>query len=162
MAELRRLAESVGLQNPTTYIQSGNLIFDVDSDDDGFADRLERVLAEQFGFDVPVLTRSRAALAGVARSHPLASPGLEERFLMVAFLDSQPDVEIDEVIEQADFAPDLFQQSGKDVYLAYPSGLGRSRLSHDLLQRRLGVRVTIRNWRTILRLVDLSSPESRS
>ena len=162
MAELRRIAVSVGLHNPVTYIQSGNLVFDVEPGDGDFDRRLEDALSEHFGFDVPVLTRSREELEGVAGSHPLASPGLEERFLMVAFLERTPEMQIGEVIDAAEFAPDMFEQSGKDVYLAYPNGQGRSKLSHDLLQRRLGVRVTIRNWRTIVRLLELSGPESRS
>jgi len=161
MAELRQLASSVGLHDPVTYIQSGNLVFDVDAGDTGFAERLENALAERYGFEVPVLTRSREELESLARSHPLASPGLEERFLMVAFMERTPEVRVEEVIDAVEFAPDTFEQSGKNVYLAYPNGQGRSRLSHDLLQRRLGVRVTIRNWRTVVRLVELADPDGR-
>lgn len=161
MAELRDLASSLELHNPVTYIQSGNLIFDVAAGDTGFAQRLETALAERYGFEVPVVARSREELEQVAREHPLASPGLEDRFLMVAFLDREPDVAMDEAIKADEFEPDRFDQRGWDVYLAYPNGIGRSRLSHGLIQRRLGVRATIRNWRTILRLVELADPRTR-
>ena len=80
---------------------------------------------------------------------------------MVAFLERTPEVRVEEAIDAVEFARDAFEQSGKDVYLAYPNGQGRSKLSHDLLQRRLGVRVTFRNWRTIVRLVELAGPDGR-
>lgn len=162
MADLRALAESVGLHDPTSYIRSGNLVFDVDDGDTRFAERLETALSERFGFEIPVVTRSRAELADVAQTHPLASPHLEERFLMVAFLDRRPDVDIHEVMDEEDFAPDRFDLRGRDVFLAYPNGQGRSKLSHDVLQRRLDVRATIRNWKTISKLVELSDPAVRS
>lgn len=161
MAELRDLATSLELRNPVTYIQSGNLVFDVASDDSDFAERLETALAERYQFEIPVVTRSAQELLGVAHRHPLASPGVEEKFLMVAFLDREPDVAMGDVIDGNDYDPDRFDQRGRDVYLVYPNGIGRSRLSHDLIQRRLEVRATIRNWRTILRLVDLADPQTR-
>lgn len=162
MSELKGLAESLRLHNPTTYIQSGNLIFEVDNGDTDFAERLEAALASQFGFEVPVVARSATELVRIARSHPFASLGLEQRFLMVAFLGQAPDVDIHGAIDVADFEPDRYELQGRELYLAYPNGLGRSRLTHDLLQRRLEVRATIRNWRTVLRLAELVSPRIRS
>jgi uncharacterized protein (DUF1697 family) len=161
MAELRDLSISLDLHNPTTYIRSGNLVFDVAPGDIGFSQRLETALSDRYGFDIPVVTRSKEELEQLASEHPLASPELEDRFLMVAFLDSEPDVAMDEVIDSKEFEPDRFDQRGRNVYLAYPGGIGRSKLSHDLIQRRLGVRATIRNWRTILRLVEMADPETR-
>jgi uncharacterized protein (DUF1697 family) len=162
MAELRALAKSLNLRNPVTYIQSGNLIFDVAPDDTGFAQRLETALTGRYGFEIPVVTRSADELERLAREHPLASPELEDRFLMIAFLDREPAVAMDEVIDPDEFGPDRFDQRGWDIYLAYPNGIGRSKLSHHLIQRRLGVQATIRNWRTILRLVELAGGDNQS
>jgi uncharacterized protein (DUF1697 family) len=161
MEALRGLAESLGLSNPTTYIQSGNLVFDADDDTTRLTRLLESALEQRFGFEIPVVTRTGAELEEVARSHPFTSLGLDERYLMVAFLDREPEVDIGDVLDAEDLQPDRFELSGREVYLAYPNGSGRSRLTHDLLQRRLAVTATIRNRRTILRLLELSRPNSR-
>lgn len=161
MAELRGLAESLGLRNPVTYIQSGNLVFDADEDTLGPARLLETALEQRFGFEIPVVTRTGTEWEEVARSHPFQSLGIEERYLMVAFLDREPEVEIGDVLDAEHLEPDRFELSGREIFLAYPNGSGRSRLTHDLLQRRLAVKATIRNRRTIFRLLELSRPASR-
>lgn len=78
---------------------------------------------------------------------------------MVAFLDRRPTVNAVEVLDPIDYAPDRFQLVGREVYLEYPNGSGRSKLNQPLLEQRLAVRATIRNWNTITKLVELAEAE---
>jgi uncharacterized protein (DUF1697 family) len=51
--------------------------------------------------------------------------------------------------------PDRFAVSGTEVYLRYPNGSGRSKLSLDYFERKLEVSGTARNWNTVTRLSEL-------
>jgi uncharacterized protein (DUF1697 family) len=152
MKELRDLAASLGLGEPETYIQSGNLLFDHDAPEADTVGLLESALLERFGFFVPVMLRTGDELAKVAAAHPLDSHTTDPRFLMVAFLDRVPDMEAPDVIEPDGYLPDRYQSAGRDIYLVYPRGSGRSKLDHSLLERRLRVRATVRNWKTVAAL----------
>ncbi len=155
MADLRDLAASLGFGDPVTYIQSGNLVFDTHLDDIATVATLASALEDRFGFPVPVMVRSAAELGAVAASHPFAALELEPRFLMVAFLDRVPTV--DAVIDAASYLPDRFTIDGREVYLAYPNGSGRSKLNHTLLEGRLGASATIRNWPSVTTLAELAA-----
>ena len=117
---------------------------------------LEGALHQEFGFKVPVISRSAEEIAGVASSHPFAELGLDDRLLHVAFLDRAPDQPLDDQIDATHYLPDRFHSDGREVYLAYPTGSGRSKLSHALLERYLGVSATSRNWRTVSKLAELA------
>jgi uncharacterized protein (DUF1697 family) len=39
----------------------------------------------------------------------------------------------------------------------FPNGYGRSKLNNALLERRLGVAATTRNWRTVTALAELTA-----
>jgi uncharacterized protein (DUF1697 family) len=155
MDELQAVAESIGFRSVSTYIQSGNLLFESDRDETGVCTQLAKAIAERFGFDVPVIARSSDDFLAVAESHPFSDLDLDPRFLHVGFLDRLPTAEPAAAIPAADFAPDRIVVHGRDVYLAYPNGSARSRLTVPLLESRLGASLTARNWKTVRRLADL-------
>lgn len=155
MADLREIAASIELGEPETYVQSGNLVVSTDLDEAELARRLRAAIAARFEFDVPVVSRSADQFAAIADSHPFENLGLDDRFLQVAFLDRVPDGNVDALIDPADYEPDRLEVSGRETYLAYPKGSGRSRLNHSLLERKLGATVTTRNWRTVQKLGEM-------
>lgn len=156
MADLRGIASSLGLLEPETYVQSGNLIIGTELDENDLADRIRAAIADRFGFDVAVISRSGDEFADIAGSHPYENLGLDDRLLHVAFLDRAPDGDMGALIDAAEYEPDRFETDGREVYLAYPNGSGRSKLNHTLLERVLGVTVTTRNWRTVTKLAEMT------
>jgi len=157
MVELRDLAAGIGFGDPVTYIQSGNLVFDTDLDEEASVTALATALTDRFGFDVSVIVRSAADVVAVAASHPFDGLDLEARFFMVAFLDRAPTVDVPTAIDPDSYLPDRFTVEGREVYLAYPNGSGRSRLTHTVLERRLQVGATVRNWPTVTTLAALAT-----
>ena len=152
MAELRVLVERNGGGSVGSYIQSGNVLFThEETDRAALARRLEDAVAAAFGVTSPVVLRTSAELARIAGSHPF---GTDTDRTHVAFLDRAPDEP--GALESVEAAPDLFELDGTEVYLRYPNGVHGSRLTGALLERRLGVRATIRNWRTVTRLAELA------
>ena len=53
--------------------------------------------------------------------------------------------------------PERIAASHREAYLVYPEGIGRSKLTNALIERRLGVRGTGRNWNTVLKLAAMTS-----
>lgn len=157
MADLRELATTIGLTDPETYVQSGNLMFETDLDEAGTIAALEETLKARFGFEMPVISRSADEIREVAAHHPFSQLGLDNRLLQVAFLDRPPQQPVGDLIEADEYEPDRFQADGREIYLAYPNGSARSKLGHALLESRLGVAVTLRNWRTVSRLAEMAS-----
>lgn len=159
MGELRDLAEEIGLSQPETYVRSGNLVVDTSLSESDLVTNLQEAIQDRFRLEVPVICRSAGEFRRIAGSHPFSDLGLDDRMLHVAFLDREPEQAVDDLIDAKQYAPDRLTADGREVYLAYPDGSGRSKLNHSLLERRLGVSVTARNWRTITNLAVMA--ESR-
>lgn len=156
MARLRELAAEIGLDHPETYIQSGNLVFSTHLDEAGTVGALESALHSEFGFEVPVICRSADEIEAVSSGHPFSDLGLDDRLLQVAFLDRPPAQAVESLISADEFAPDRFKGDGREIYLAYPDGSARSKLGHALLESRLGVSATLRNWRSVSKLAEMA------
>ena len=158
MADLRALVASLGYTDVASYIQSGNLVFNAMADEPSVVAELEAAIERTFGFAVPVIVRTAEEMTAVAASHPLVDAAAHPRRAMVAFLDRAPAVDPSAAMGADEYLPDRFTLSGREVYLDYPDGSARSKLTHSLLERSLEVRATIRNWNTVTKLVQLSSP----
>ena len=155
MAELRDLADELGLDAPETYLRSGNLVIDSDLSEPALARALGDGIEKRFGLNVPVVCRSSEELGRIASAHPFSSLGLDDKLLHVAFLDREPEEKLDGMLDQADYLPDRLESVGREIYLAYPNGSGRSKLGQGLLEHLLGVTVTARNWRTVTKLSEM-------
>jgi uncharacterized protein (DUF1697 family) len=155
MGDLRHLAEHIGLADPETYVRSGNLVVESDLSESEVAGLLEGSIEDRFGLQIPIICRSGGELARVASSHPFSGLGLEDRMLHVAFLDREPGQDASSLIDAAKYEPDRLELDGREVYLAYPNGSGRSKLNHSLLEQRLEVSATARNWRTVSTLAEM-------
>lgn len=153
MADLRRMLEALGCTDVRTYIQSGNVALRAPA---RLAARLpaalEDAIEEERGFRRPVLLRSEAEIRAVLADNPF--PDVEDhKQLHVAFLGDAPAP--DRVIDPARSPGDRFALRGRELYLHYPNGVGRSKLDNAYLERALGTTSTMRNWRTVGALVDL-------
>lgn len=157
MAQLRELATDIGLDDPATYVQSGNLVFDTDLTESEVVSILGAGLSDRFGLEIPVISRSADEMERVADGHPLSHLELDDRLLQVAFLDREPSEDVADLIDPNGYEPDEYEWEGREIYIAYPKGSGRSKLNHSLLEQRLSVTVTLRNWRTVTKLAGMAA-----
>lgn len=147
MAELRQLADRLGAGDIATHLASGNLVCTPPEAPGAFADRLTAAVEETYGFAVPVVTRTAAELAAILADDPFAgiadNPSTELVYLFAA-----PVAESGRCAlpltggEQAAWADD-------QVRVWHDRGVHGSKVSHSLLERRLGFTVTARNVRTL-------------
>ena len=53
-------------------------------------------------------------------------------------------------------APDEFKVIGREIYFWMPNGMGRSKLTNQYFDSKLKTTSTFRNWKTLLKLVELT------
>jgi uncharacterized protein (DUF1697 family) len=157
MKDLRALCEELGLEDVTTYVQSGNVVFtSAAGSETEAAAQIERELDSCLGLTVTVLVRSGEQLAEIVAANPFRDRGSEPTRLHVTFLAAAPaDDAVGELAAES-FEPDEFEVVGREVYLHCPGGYGKSKLSNAYFERKLGVVGTTRNWRTVTTLAELA------
>ncbi|MCC5574858.1 DUF1697 domain-containing protein [Microtetraspora sp. AC03309] len=154
MADLRALLEKLGHTEVRTHLRSGNAMFtSADERPERIASLIEREITGQLGLTVPVIVRTAAELRQVVEDNPLdvRDPA---RFA-VMFLAGTPDPALLEGIDPAAYAPEEMRVGRRELYMYFPEGLRRTRLQ-PLLEKRLNVTATARNWNTVTRLLALA------
>ena len=157
MRDLRELFESLGHEDVATYVQSGNVVFRARGDAASLTKAIERRIARDLGLDVAVILRSNTQLERVVAANPFAKKEREPTRLHVTFLADTPPRAAVRELSAGDFTPDALHVQGKEVYLHTPQGYGRTKLSGGFFEKRLGVVATTRNWRTVTKLVELTT-----
>jgi uncharacterized protein (DUF1697 family) len=156
MAQLRALLEGLGYTDVATLLQSGNAVFTCKAKPPAqLARHIEAAIAEQLGFEVAVLVRTRDELAAAIQANPLGAIDNPSRFL-VTFLSGVPDPKRLRELDPASYLPDEFRVVGREIYARFPNGIGTSKLAVVLGGLRLGVTPTARNWTTVTKLLELA------
>ena len=153
MADLRAVVAKLGYVDVETYIQSGNVVFRSSSKEAALVGQLEDAIARSFSLQIPVVVRSKAQLAAVLAADPF--PDAASNMAHVAFLSGTPSAKAVAALDPDRSPPDAFQVVGREVYLHYPNGSGRSKLTGDYLERMLDVRATVRNRNTVTKLLAM-------
>ncbi len=156
MPALREIAESLGHRDVETYLQSGNVVFTPAERAHGDLGRaLEAAIADATGLDVPVLVRSGEDLARIVAANPYAVG--DPTRVVVAFLGEAVAPARLGLGDLASYAPDELTQIGRELFISVPNGQGRSKLMEALTKRRLPTVVTVRNWRTVVALAEMTA-----
>ncbi len=155
MADLRRLLEALGYEAVATYIQSGNVVFTSPAKEADVARDIAAAIKDEFGFDVPVVVRSRAQLTKVLVHNPYLEANADPSKLHVTFLASKPAAASIATLDPERSTPDEFTVRGREIFMFLPNGMGRSKLTTDYFERRLGTSATAWNWNTVNKLLDL-------
>ena len=154
MKDLAALFAAAACTEVETYIQSGNVVFEAPR---GAESRLPALLGREldrrFGLKVPVVMRTAAELRDVVVGCPVTGHELEH--LHVAFLADRPDARRVATLDPERSPPDTFRVRGREIYLHLPNGVARTRLTNAYLDATLATTSTLRNWRTVQKLLEL-------
>jgi uncharacterized protein (DUF1697 family) len=152
MAALRELFEELGHDDVKTYVNSGNVVF---GGRKATAKKLEQAIEDAFGFDVAVVLRTRDELAAVVEANPFAGVADNpSRYLVLFSGGGKIDAARAEGVEGGD--GERFAIVGAEAYLWLPGGFQKSPLLKNLNEKRLGVTLTGRNWRTVEKLLAMT------
>lgn len=156
MAELRAVAQGLGLTNVATYIQSGNLLFDAPAGAAKHEAALEAALADHFGFEVAVLVRTAKQVRALPAANPFrAEAAATPKLVMLMLTKAAPRADAPVALAERATADERAALAGGALWLHLPNGSARSKWTPALLARLAGSTTTTRNWNTLLKLVEL-------
>jgi uncharacterized protein (DUF1697 family) len=156
MPQLRAALQAAGMDEVTTYVQSGNVVLDSTAKPDALAGAVEGVIAQEFGLQVAVVVRTRTELAKVLARDPFGDVAEQEKLYQVTFCARKPaKAALAKVAERAVEGERLLAH-GREIYAWFPHGVGRSKLAAQLSRQDFGVVATARNWTTVKKLLALA------
>jgi uncharacterized protein (DUF1697 family) len=158
MEALRALYESIGLRDPQTYVQSGNVVFRTNERNlIAVATKIEKAIERSFGFRTPVVVRTSSELRDVIARNPFARRrGIDPSKLLVTFLAGDPSAEAREQALQIKADPEEMHIDGREVYMYFPNGLARPKLSWVVVEKKLQTPGTGRNWNSVTKLLEIA------
>jgi uncharacterized protein (DUF1697 family) len=159
MEDLKALYEQMEFRNITTYIQSGNAIFNAGEDHAtaDLAGMIEKGIERKYGFFVPVIVRTFKEMQHILTKNPLLQEAdINRDKLHITFLDRTPGQAVLESVAKLDFPPDRFIILDKDVYIYCPDGYGGTKIDNSFFENRLKVNATTRNWKTVVKLIEIA------
>ncbi len=146
MEELRRYFEPLEFSNVSTFIASGNVIFEAHEPADELEGRIEQHLEQCLGYAVGTFIRDESEIKAIAEHDPFGDDGTS----YVVLLRQAPDRQTRERIEQLSSDADLVKVHGREIYwqprIFHFSSVGSE------LQKILRREHTIRNANTLRRL----------
>ena len=161
MSALREMLGELGFGDVRSLLQSGNLLFGTDrrTTTAALEALLEKETAKRLGVSPDYVVRSAAEWAAVVANNPAPDEAKRDPgHLVVMFLKHAAAAKNVKKLEAAIRGRETVRAVGKQLYVVYPDGIGRSKLTNAVIERELGTRATGRNWNTVLKLAALLAP----
>lgn len=154
MADLRELLLGLDLEQPRSLLQTGNLVFGAERQSPAGLERLleteaERRLHLRTDFFVRTAKEWRALIA----ANPYPDEAVRDpSHLIVMFCKESVGPAAVVALQAAIRGRERVAAAGRQAYITYPDGIGRSRVTNTVIEKKLGTRGTGRNWNTVLKL----------
>lgn len=155
MKPLRSALEKAGLRQVRSYLQSGNLVFDSALAQRSLGSTIQAIIESSCGFCPTVVLRTSTAFKQLAEVHPFAGASDDWTKLQVAFLSARPSPAALRDLQMPPTAREQYVCAGAELYLYYPDGLARTKVTGQFWETRLQQACTMRNWKTVQALVGL-------
>ena len=154
MEELRRLFEDMGFAGVSTFIASGNVIFEqVTGEPAAVEARIEDGLERALGYEVATFLRSEEEIAGLVSNSPFTAREIENAAaLNVGLLKAPLDKTRLAVLATLTTEIDDFRAPGREVHWRCLRKQNESKFSNALFERRVGARITFRSASSLARL----------
>jgi len=158
MGQLRDSIAEAGFAAVRSLLNSGNVVFRGDAQSPAEIEvLLERETAKQFDARPAFFVRTAEELATVIADNPFPEDAARDPgHLVVMFLKAAAEPSAVDALRAAVAGPEVIYARGRHLYITYPAGIGRSRLTNALIETKLGTRGTARNWNTVLKLSALA------
>ena len=158
MDALKALCVSLKLKDPQTYVQSGNVIFKTEEKDLAkLTKRIQDAIERKVGFRPEVILRSAAEFREVITRNPFAKRnGIEPGKLLVNFLAADPGREARDKALAIKTDPEELHIIGREAYIYFPNGQGKSKLPWPAIERTLKTSGTGRNWNSVTKMLEIA------
>lgn len=159
MSDLRAFVEALGFDDVCTLLQTGNVVFEGKTQSSATLERqLESEAQKGLVLQTDFMVRRGAEFAAVVKQNPFPTDAMRDPgHLVVQFLKDAPSAAAVKSLQDAINGPEVVRAIGKQLYVVYPAGIGRSKLTTKLIESKLGTRATGRNWNTVVKLAALAT-----
>ena len=163
MDALRALYRSLNLQDPRTYVQSGNVIFRTkEKNASRLSKQIQAAIERTFKCNSEVILRTPDEFRKVVASNPFSGrPEIEPGKLLVTFLSGEPPASAQQTLEVFKRHPEEIHLLGRELYIYFPNGAGRSKLPWASLAKQMKVQGTARNWNSVLKMLEIAEELER-
>jgi len=158
MEELHALYESMKLDDPRSYVQSGNVIFRTkEKNSPQLAKKIQKNIEKKFGCCPEVILRTAEELRRVIAANPFPEQAKSEPGkVLVTFLAGEPPRDAEANLEKFKGLPEELHLKGRELYIYFPDGAGRSRLPWSTVEKFLKVTGTARNWNSVQAMLKIA------
>jgi uncharacterized protein (DUF1697 family) len=158
MSDLRELLAALGMKGVQTLLQSGNAVFQSDARTSAQLEPvLEGAMAKQLHVETAVIVRSHKEWKGMIANNPFPKEAKQDPSHLLALpLKESPARGAAGALQDAISGREVVRVDGRCAYIIYPDGIGRSKLTSTLIEKKLGTRATGRNWNTVMKLDALA------
>ena len=157
MADLRTLLSQNGLEDVKTYIQSGNILFNSEMQTKAELSLfIENLLLKNYGWEIPSLILEQGDLEKLIINNPypnITKDSTNKPYVCIPKT-SLTKKQIIALREQK-YEGEYFRATQQGVYLYCTKEVNKCKLSNNLLEKKLGISCSTRNWRTLLKLQAL-------
>jgi uncharacterized protein (DUF1697 family) len=157
MADLRALCAGIGWDDVQTYIQSGNVVVRTDDPPEAIAEKLEHAVGDHFGFSVPVIVRTAEAWAHYTDVCPFPEHAESEPNRVMLGLSKNPIADDAEMaLRNTARGDEKVARVDDGFWFYFANGVATTKITPALLDRAAGSPVTLRNWKTVLKLGEMA------
>jgi len=165
MDDLRTLYQSLKFEDPRTYVQSGNILFRTkEKPTQELARKIQAAIARKCGCNPDVILRTMAEFKKAIDANPFAKRrDIEPGKLLVSFLSGEPGPEADATIAKLNEShKEELHLKGRELYIYFPDGAGRSKLPWSSLEKLFKVTGTARNWNSVTKMLEMAEEMNAS
>ena len=110
-----------------------------------------------FGFSVSVFLRTAKEWEEIIKRNPfLRETAIDHSKFRSTFLSDAAAKTAIEELQPLAVKPEQCRIMGREVYLYCPNGYGRTRLSNAVIEKKLSMEATTRNWKTVNALLGMT------
>lgn len=156
MAELRDVLEGLGLTNVRSVLQSGNVVFEGTGTAAELEKKLSVAIKRELAVESEIFLRSASEWKKIVASNPFVDEAKSDpsHTLVMIFKSRLASAAVN-VLREAIVGAEAVEAVGKELYLIYPGGIGTSKLTNAVIERKLAASGTARNWNTVLKLAEM-------
>lgn len=161
MLELRKIL-TVHFHKVQTYIQSGNIIVTSKLNSKvEIAEITKNEIFQNYGWEVPTLVLKPSELQSILLQNPYKSVSKEDARLPYVCIPQKKLHESDRSkLEELNYTDEYFTATTNAIYLYSNKAANKTKLSNNLLEKKLNTRCTTRNWRTLNKLYEMTRNEN--
>jgi uncharacterized protein (DUF1697 family) len=158
MDALRAVYQSLQLEDACTYVQSGNVIFRARKQAPAaMAKKIQGAIEDAFGFRPEIILRTTDEFKSALAANPFAGRrDVEPGKLLVTFLASEPGPEAQATLRSLKAYPEELHLIGRELYIYFPDGAGKSKLPWSSLEKLFKVTGTARNLNSVTRMLEMA------